>query len=146
MQCTIWGSVFKTFIYVETVNECHHKMKRDYSQMIFGFSLKDVEVAFKLKRYIFKLHLFGFQFVMHLSFCIFCNWRSCVLFEFELWYHALLHFLYVEFVMCVVSRTMKQKLLESVTRSIAKSKPALLQYLFSSRNVSNVKPLWLVCV
>jgi hypothetical protein len=33
--------------------------------------LKDVEVAFKLKRYIFKLHLSGFQLVMHLKFCFF---------------------------------------------------------------------------
>ncbi len=48
VQCVIWGNVFK-FVYVETVNECHHKMKKDSFQMIFGFLLKDMEVAFKLK-------------------------------------------------------------------------------------------------
>jgi uncharacterized membrane protein len=60
---------------------------------------------------------------------------------FELWYHGLLHFICVVFVICVISRTMKQKSLKLVARSIAKSKPALLQYFFSNRNVSNVKPL-----
>ncbi len=103
--------------------------------------LKDVKVAFKLKRYILKLHLFRFQFVMHLKFFIFCNWRSCGLFGFKLWYHVLLHFLRVMFVMCVVSRTMKQKSLELVARSIAKSKLALLQYFFGDINASNVKSL-----
>lgn len=50
--------------------------------------------CFKVKyliRYIFKLHLFGFEYAMHLRFYIFYNWRSCVLFGFELQYCALLH-------------------------------------------------------
>jgi hypothetical protein len=46
VQCAIWVNVFK-FIYVETVNEHCHRMKKDYSQMRFGFLLKDVEVVFK---------------------------------------------------------------------------------------------------
>ncbi len=33
----------------------------------------------------------------------------------------------VVFVVCVVNRTMKRKLLESIARSIAKSKPTLLR-------------------
>jgi len=40
---------------------------------------------------------------------------------------------------------MKHKSLESITRSNAKLKPALLWYLFSSRNKSNAKPLCLMC-
>lgn len=75
---------------------------------------------------------------MHLRFDILCNWRSYGLFGFELWYHVLLCFLVV-FVVCVISRTMKWKLLESLTRFIAKSKTALLQYFFSNRNVSNAE-------
>ncbi len=81
---------------------------------------------------------------MHLRFCIFCNWRSCVLFGFKLWYCALLHFLCVVFVMCVVGRTMKQKSLESIARSITKSKLTLLRYISSNRSALNVEPLWLV--
>lgn len=41
--------------------------------------------------------------------------------------------------MCVISKTMKRKLLDLVTRSIAKSKPTLLWYFFSNRNASNAK-------
>jgi len=83
------------------VNECCHKMKRDSSQTIFQFLLKDMEVIFKLKRYIFKFHLFRFQFSMHLKFCIIYNWKSYVLFRFELWYHVLLRLLHVMFFGCV---------------------------------------------
>ncbi len=61
VKCAIWGSVFK-FVKIETMIECCHKMKRGFSQTGFGFLLKVMEVAFKLKRYIFKLHFFGFQF------------------------------------------------------------------------------------
>jgi len=82
VKCAIWGSVFK-FVKIETMIECCHKMKRDFSQTGFGFLLKDMEVAFKLKRYVFKLHFFGFQFAMHLRFCILCNWRSYLLFGFK---------------------------------------------------------------
>ncbi len=51
----------------------------------------------------------------------------------------------VVFVVCAVNRTMKRKSLESIARSIPKSKPTLLQYFFGSINASNAKPLWLVC-
>ncbi len=137
VQCAIWKSVFKL-----VKIECRHKMKRDFSQTWFGFLLKYMEVSFKLKRYIFKLHLFGFQFAMHLRFHILWNWRSYVLFGFKFWYRDLLHLPCVVFVVCVVNRIMKWIFLESITRSIAKSKPTLLQYFFSSKNVSNAKPLW----
>jgi len=46
VQCVFWGSVFK-FVYVETVNEHRHRMKKDSAQTRFGFLLKDVEVVFK---------------------------------------------------------------------------------------------------
>jgi hypothetical protein len=125
VQCVIWGNAFK-FVYVETMNECRHKMKRDSSQTRFGFLSKNMEVAFKLKRYIFKLHLSRFQFAMHLKFCIIYNWRSCVLYGFKLWYRVLLRFPHVVFVLCVVNMTMMQKLLELVARFTSKSKPTLL--------------------
>jgi hypothetical protein len=71
-----------------------------------------------------------FQFSMHLKFWIIYNWKSYVLFRFELWYHVLLHFLHViflvVFVMCVVNMTMKRIFLKSVTRFMSKSKPKLL--------------------
>jgi hypothetical protein len=109
VQCVIWGNAFK-FVYIETMNEYCHKMKRDSSQTRFGFSSKDMEVAFKLKRYIFKFHLFIFQFAMHLKFCIIYNWRSYVLFGFKLWYRVLLHFPRVGFVVRVVNMTMTMKI------------------------------------
>jgi len=124
VQCVIWGNAFK-FVYIETMNEYCHKMKKDSSQIIFGFLLKDMEVAFKLKRYIFKFHLSKFQFAMHLKFCIIYNWRLCVLFGFELSYRVLLHLPHVVFVMHVVNMTIKQKLLELVAKSTSKSKPTL---------------------
>jgi hypothetical protein len=40
---------------------------------------------------------------------------------------------------------MKCKLIELITRSRAKPKLVLLQFFFNGRNVSNVKPLWLMC-
>jgi hypothetical protein len=40
---------------------------------------------------------------------------------------------------------MKRKSLKSIMRSNIKLKPALLRCFSSSRNMSNVKPLWLVC-
>jgi hypothetical protein len=46
---------------------------------------------------------------------------------------------FVVFVVCVISRTMKRNSLESITRSIAKSKPTLLWYFFSIKNASNAK-------
>jgi hypothetical protein len=39
---------------------------------------------------------------------------------------------------------MKHKFLKSITRTKTKSKPTLLQYFASSRNVGNAKPLRLV--
>ncbi len=83
VQCVIWGNVFK-FVYIETVNEHCHKMKKDSSQTRFGFLLKNIEVTFKLKRYIFKLHFSRFQFVMHFKFYIIYHWRFYVLFGFKL--------------------------------------------------------------
>jgi hypothetical protein len=59
VQCETWGNAFK-FVDIETGYEHRHKMKKDYFQMRFRFFLKDVEVAFKLERYIFKLHLSRF--------------------------------------------------------------------------------------
>jgi hypothetical protein len=53
-----------------------------------------------------------FQFSMHLKFWIIYNWKSYVLFTFELWYHVLLGLLpvmfLVVFVVCVVNMTMKR--------------------------------------
>ncbi len=140
MECVIQGNVFK-FVYVEIMNEHHHKMKKDSSQTKFGFFLKNMEVVFKLKKYIFKLHLFRFQFAMHLKLYIIYNWTPFVLFGFKLWYRVLVRFPHVVFLVvfmvCLVKRTMKRKSLELVARSTSKSKSPSLQYFFSNKNASN---------
>jgi hypothetical protein len=38
VQCVIWGNAFK-FVYIETMNEYCHKMKKYSSQTIFGFKI-----------------------------------------------------------------------------------------------------------
>jgi len=58
----------------------------------------------------------------------------------------LLVVVHVVWALCAcIGQTMKRKSLKSLTRTKTKSKLTLLQYFASSRNVGNVKPLWLVC-
>jgi hypothetical protein len=58
----------------------------------------------------------------------------------------LLVVVHVVWALCAcIGQIMKRKSLKSLTRTKTKSNFTLLQYFANSRNVGNVKPLWLVC-